>query len=274
MSYIAKLLKRFFEIKHLKMVLIFCVLSVIGILLIYALYSFMLYKGLYVPENWGEALPLLIGAIGACITIIYTHEDKSRELALNYVTQQRTKWLEKGRFLTADLCKYVWQYANVTKGCSAEYLSDLYGQIGGIIVNLYIRYNFAGKRDKVLLHILENMYRKIKKLKQLYDNKNSDVKDIEAIREQLDVYLKLLTVHSQIYFKIEWERIKEETLYSGNIRLRQRIIKGKMVKWRLALYKERTKYDEQWHEGFKGLIVDEIYQNLKDSDTIKEQDIV
>lgn len=56
MSYIAKLLNRFFEIKHLKMVLIFCVLSVIGILLIYALYSFMLYKGLYVPENWGEAL--------------------------------------------------------------------------------------------------------------------------------------------------------------------------------------------------------------------------
>lgn len=58
--------------------------------------------------------------------------------------------------------------------------------------------------------------------------------------------LKLIEDHTQVYLKLEWERIKDETKYVGNIKHRSHFIKKKMVKQRLNLYEKKNRFENDF----------------------------
>ena len=202
-------------------------------------------------------------AIGTtCLTLMYSQKAREKELALRYITEKRVDWINETRNLTGDLCEYLWQFVNAQTATDKD---KAYAKIGGALANLYMRYNLKDEADKYLLGILDKVFL------TLYFRKEITLLYGEAkLSDRLVECIKLLTRHSQIYLKVEWDRVKDETLYAGDEELRDKDIKSKMKELRLGLY-ERGKTSskaynkglrEFYEEGFEGLRIEDVYEAL------------
>lgn len=188
-------------------------------------------------------IPAVITVSSACLTIVKTQADKSRLVALQYITEKRIDWLKDTRMLTVDLYKNVTIFLYMTPiyDFYKDYkLRDAYGNIMASIAGLYVRYNFSGERDTILLHTLDALQKHIEECKKAL--MNFDEITFNSEKTQIRELLELFMNHSQVYVKLEWDRVKEETIYDGSIKLRGKIIKKKMVKERGRLYKKIQKY--------------------------------
>lgn len=201
-----------------------------------------------------------------CLTIIRSQEDKTRSVALQYVTDKRIVWLKDTRSLTTSLCKSVTYYL-YDNNDNKEKTREAYSQIMEAISGLYIRYNFSGERDQILLHLLDAVQHELEKIKLIYNSDSNEYcirKEIQ--KEKIRKILELLMLHTQVYLKLEWERVKEETIYEGDISLRKYFVKERMVKERLRLYKDRLKYQES-NANIKDILkefsLETIYEGLK-----------
>lgn len=235
---------------------------------------FALIKNYYSDEN--NYLKIAISGIfsisAACLTLVRNQEDKNRSAALQYITDKRIDWLKDTREITKALCKNVTYYLyEISEGNDdskdEDKLREAYSNIMEAIAGLYIRYNFSGERDQILLHLLDTVQFELAKYKIIKSNTDIQtpiVKDMQ--KEKIRKILELLIIHTQVYLKLEWERIKEETIYEGDINFRRKIIKEKMVKERLKLYKDRVNYEKRSADIeniFEVFSIKTVYEELK-----------
>lgn len=137
----------------------------------------------------------------------------------------------------------------------------LFAQIGATLANLYMHYNFSGERDLILIKTLNSIYKTVKEFRDQYNNSAPEKTEQILLKLQALIIknLELLVAHSQVYFKVEWERIKNEALYVGEIHDRKKIIRAKLKRDRLRQYKNRSKIHDEFN-NIKDLL--EIEDNL------------
>lgn len=245
---------------------------------------FAIIKARFVDDN--NYLKIVISGIitvsVGCLTMVRTQEDKSRQAALQYITEKRIDWLKDTRSMTVDLYKNATLYLyddidkfssngldNMTendKKDNADKLISAYADLMGAIAGLYIRYNFKGERDQILLRILDAIQEKMSEYKERRClGRTESFNDSGNLKKDIRKLLELLMLHTQVYVKLEWERVKEETIYEGSINLRGKYIKKKMVKKRLQLYRDRENYDNDKKniDILKYYTAGAVYERLK-----------
>ena len=204
-------------------------------------------------------------ACTAYFSLKYHQIDKDKELSLRYITEKRLDWINDTRELTSELCAYIakFVYDSGVDKCTAR------NEIAGTLSSLYVRYNLNDENDRVLLDVLDYMYVSV-----IYFEKLEESCDRAEAKNRLVEAAKLLTIHSQIYLKVEWERVKLETTYSGDETHKDKIVKEKMSELRLSLYEQAVR-DSKNNEkvlanGLYGLRLNEVYKKIKSSDENKQ----
>lgn len=205
-----------------------------------------------------------------------THEDNNRQIALRYITDKRADWLNEQSNVTAELCKRVNDYIllyNLHVGKlldenQCEKLITLHSEIIANITRLYLRYNFAGGRDSVILRLLRLIQEKMDLWsRSVQCNTVLSLPDYDKEKDDLYKCLNLLVLHSQVYSKLEWERSKDEARYIGNMMMRSRLIKKLMTNKRLNLYKKQIEFNEKAEDiDMSKLDLKAVYEEL-----LKEQ---
>ena len=133
---------------------------------------------------------------------------------------------------------------------------------------LYLRYNLNGERDGIILQVLRELYKSMRELDEkltkvsLNELSYSNISELYDSKESIMVILRLLVQHTQIYLKLEWERIKYESIYDGNVKHRRKKIKNKMEKERLELYKGQLNFDANIKSRF-ALLMEPTYNRFK-----------
>lgn len=237
---------------------------------------FAIIKARFVDDN--NYLKIVISGIitvsVGCLTMVRTQEDKSRQAALQYITEKRLDWLKDTRSMTVDLYKNAafYLYDDIDKSSSEsldnmaenDKLISAYADFMGAIAGLYVRYNFKGERDQILLRILDAIQEKMSNYKEYRcSGKTNGFQNVDTLKNNIRKLLELLMLHTQVYTKLEWERVKEETIYEGSINLRRKYIKKKMVKKRLQLYKDRDSYDKEEINVLQDYTVEAVCEKLK-----------
>lgn len=113
-------------------------------------------------------------------------------MAVKYITDRRVEWIENVR-------KTVSEYVSVVQSLEemdTVQIRDILGKVNQISAYLKLLLNFAGQIDEIILEIMAN----------IVDELQEDKPDFERIHSLLE----LLIQHTQIYLKIEWNRVKWE----------------------------------------------------------------
>lgn len=205
-----------------------------------------------------------------------SHEDNNRQIALRYITDKRADWSNEQNNVTAELCKgindyillYSLYFGKPLDVAKCEKLINLHSKIVKNITRLYLRYNFAGGRDKVILSLLRLVQEKLAYLSRSVKlNIVLDLNNFPNEKENLYKCLNLLVLHSQVYYKLEWERSKDEARYIGNMMMRSRLIKKLMTNKRLHLYKKQVEFNNDVADiDISKLELNAVYEEL-----VKEQ---
>lgn len=133
---------------------------------------------------------------------------------------------------------------------------------------LYLKYNLKGERDKIILQILKELYNSMQELDRnltmlrFKATNDTDLNALYECKKNIIIDLRLLVQHTQIYLKLEWERIKNESVYDGSIKHRRKKIKKKMLNDRLELYEEQKRFDKEPNNRFK-LYIEPTYNRFK-----------
>ena len=250
MNSIRKIFIKWFDLQYIaKNMLIVLLLGMI--LLVFTYFIFIIPIGIE-TEYTKAAIAGIFAICAAALTGFSTHEDGNRQIALRYVTDKRVGWLNNLSSWTAELCelycKYINLYREICNGSFVKkedyiFINEIYSKIIRIISELYLHYNFTGGRDRIILQLLQIIEYKLGEL----HNRLRVYNISEILCTDEDTYirkaLELLVKHSQIYYKLEWERIKDEVVYAGNVNVREKIIKKAMVKKRLKLYEEQINFN-------------------------------
>ena len=138
------------------------------------------------------AIAALVSFIICCITNYVQNRNAKAEVAVKYITDRRVEWIENVR-------KTVSEYVSVVQSMEemdTVQIRDILGKVNQISAYLKLLLNFVGQIDEIILEIMAN----------IVDELQEDKPDFERIHSLLE----LLIQHTQIYLKIEWNRVKWE----------------------------------------------------------------
>lgn len=259
-----KAIKRWLDLSYIKRN--FLIAISVGILI--CLFAIIIQK-IGVENNYTkEALTAIFSVVTSLLALYATHEVSSRQHALQYITNKRFDWLRDIRYLTSKLCGKVslaeiyfdeWESEidEEEKSKKKFMFMKKYSEICEVMAELYLYYNFGGERDHILLLLLRKLDQELKTLiAELSKTSPNDTN--KEIRGKI---LKLLEDHTQVYLKLEWERIKDETKYVGNIKQRNNFIRKKMIKQRQKLYDKKFAFESE----YKNIKLDDLeIEKIKD----------
>lgn len=136
--------------------------------------------------------------------------------------------------------------------CLTEYKNqDFHHSFINNFTLLYLKYNLKGERDRIILQVLRELYKAVNEFDEQLTKlkfKELSYKNIDELydsKKKIITILRLLVQHTQIYLKLEWERIKNESVYDGSVKHRREKIKRKMENDRLELYKAQKNFDDE-----------------------------
>lgn len=187
---------------------------------------------------------------------IYEIEKLKKQLNISYVLYP-SKYL-----VMTELRKRVEKYHEQQTSEKAYY------KFSNKFTLLYLKYNLKGERDKIILQILKELYNSMQELDRKLTMlrfkaiNDTDLNDLYECKKNIIIDLRLLVQHTQIYLKLEWERIKNESIYDGSIKHRRKKIKKKMINDRLELYEEQKEFDKEPNNRFK-LYIEPTYNRFK-----------
>lgn len=210
-----------------------------------------------------RTLGTIAAAFAGVIIYLVKTEENNRRNALKYTTDNRSDWMKYGRECTAQLIKnnekflilidqkHLYKTINTNSASSGsgnnpdsgkildvyqKFMSELICSLADIrenIAALKLHYNFVGGRDNVLLKLLDMHQETIIEFEPSVSNQTLNDR---KLRDKIRYILNELLWHTQIYNKVEWERLKEEVSYVGNIDVRDQYIKLKMIDKREKYY--------------------------------------
>lgn len=121
-----------------------------------------------------------------------------KSISVQYITNKRVDWIYEVRNTLSDYIALAQECANKkVNNENVKIPETVYRELNAYLAKLRLLFNFDGDEDKKILDLLD----KIK-------NNISENDNFCALNFQND--MMLLTKHSQVYLKLEWERVKYE----------------------------------------------------------------
>lgn len=268
MKTIFKFLHRNYDIsnfiRNIVMVIIF---GLVMIIFAYIIFKLPITNSDSLKNNGDMVKAFVTGIFTICSAILtgfFTHENTNREIAMQYITGKRLDWLKRANVLTAqlcsDLCEYIFIYNNLVNNKNYyDKLNRSYSKMIFVLTDLYLHYNFTGGRDRKILSLIRLIENNVREFQENIEKRNDEF--VHRKLKELEKAVDALVKHSQIYHKLEWERIKEEAHYTGNIKLRDKVIRKNMVKTRLRLYEKQVAFDNEDIE-MDSLSLEQTYREL------------
>ena len=119
-------------------------------------------------------------------------------MSVQYITNKRVDWIYEVRNTLAEYIALAQECANKkVLDKSITIPEKIYRELNVYLAKLRLLFNFDGDDDKKILDLLDNI-----------KNNISAGEDFNALNFQNDIIL--LTKYSQVYLKLEWERVKYE----------------------------------------------------------------
>lgn len=233
-----------------------------------------------------QGIGTIITGVGVVAAYVLKSDENNRQNTLKYTTESRSKWIDDGRQLTSELSyavsEYLSYFSTINKGFSLKEFLDTFDRLNKIIPALYMRFNFNGARDRILLVILNRMLNSVRDIKDEVDkNGEYGLRKVIGKKEELQNLVTIFVLHLQIYYKVEWERLKREVKYVGNVNARDYYIKEKMVNLRNTYYKNQiTREQAIFKDGIPLEVIDisvfSVYLRLMGAELVSanELDIV
>lgn len=121
-----------------------------------------------------------------------------KNMSVQYITNKRVDWIYEVRNTLAEYIALAQECANKkVLDKSITIPEKIYRELNVYLAKLRLLFNFDGDDDKKILDLLDNI-----------KNNISAGEDFNALNFQNDIIL--LTKYSQVYLKLEWERVKYE----------------------------------------------------------------
>lgn len=150
--------------------------------------------------------------------------ENQKSLSIQYITNKRVDWIYVVRDTISEFISLAYFIAEKYKLKSLKVDSALYRNLNKETAKLKLFFNFTGDIDKDILGLINN----------IVNNLGADKFDSNEFQNDIN----LLTKHSQIYLKLEWERVKLET--------KNEFSSEKLNEKKEELYK---KYDETYKQN-------------------------
>lgn len=147
--------------------------------------------------------------------------NSQKSISVQYITNKRVDWIYEVRNTLAE-------YIALAQECANKKVNDknikipekIYRELNVYLAKLRLLFNFDGDEDKKILDLLNRIKNNI------FDSEN-----FCALNFQNDI--TLLTKYSQVYLKLEWERVKYE------IRGEKDLSNEQLLKKELPILKEK-----------------------------------
>lgn len=141
------------------------------------------------------------GVIVSGFTLLVERKNNKRLLSVQYITDKRVDWIyalreELSNYISFSFY-FVGKYILPDLSTNESMLKDLC-RINKSIAKIRLLLNFSGERDQKILNLLGEIQNNI--------NQDSDEFKLQKFHEDI----AFLTNESQIYLKLEWERVKLE----------------------------------------------------------------
>lgn len=121
-----------------------------------------------------------------------------KNMSVQYITNKRVDWIYEVRNTLAEYIALAQECANKkVLDKSITIPEKIYRELNVYLAKLRLLFNFDGDDDKKILDLLDNI-----------KNNISAGEDFNVLNFQNDIIL--LTKYSQVYLKLEWERVKYE----------------------------------------------------------------
>lgn len=121
-----------------------------------------------------------------------------KNISVQYLTNKRVDWIYEVRNTLAEFIALAQECASKkVHDNSAKIPEKIYREMNVYIAKLRLLFNFNGDDDKKILDLINKIKDNI-----------SEGEDFRPLNFQNDIIL--LTKYSQVYLKLEWERVKYE----------------------------------------------------------------
>lgn len=121
-----------------------------------------------------------------------------KNISVQYITNKRVDWIYEVRNTLSDYIALAQECANKRANDKSLKIPDtVYRTLNAYLAKLRLLFNFNGTEDKKILDLLNTI-----------KNNICDKENFCFSNFQNDIIL--LTKHSQVYLKLEWERVKYE----------------------------------------------------------------
>lgn len=162
--------------------------------------------------NGDKVIEFIIPAVITIFVAVFTikHENKSlkktiknemiqnnKALKLQHITDKRIDWMYTVRNITSEYIGLILYSEHQYRFAGKDIPTEIYRDINEKTAKMRLFYNFAGFIDKKILDVVADINRNIG---------NKEYKSQKILDK-----VELLTKYSQVYFKLEWERVKMET---------------------------------------------------------------
>ncbi|MFU0832777.1 MAG: hypothetical protein ACFWUC_07550 [Oscillospiraceae bacterium] len=180
----------------------------------------------------GTVIAALIAAVASIVTLIGQHKSNKTSNYLNIISTQRVEWIQKLKEVISDYCemmdKYQWNEEKPNR-------ESIYKATANI--KLYL--NFKGAPDRTILGMIDEI-NKIYLGEEEYKLTNQ--------KEIVESWLNYLLFISQIYCKVEWERVKFEAKHPNTNKFKfddrfLEYLQDVIVRAQISAYANKTGYD-------------------------------
>ncbi|HEY8889266.1 MAG TPA: hypothetical protein VIM70_03290 [Clostridium sp.] len=175
------------------------------------------------------AIGLFITFAVSIVSLIFSFYNNKKTLFINTVTSERTRWITKLKDYLAEFYSSI-QYFSINATDSIDKVNEV--NMLRIKIKLYLN----PIDDKQLIVLVDDLYRLLKKSREMSMYGKTDLLDEERIvrYNELEMKLEDLIDSSQKMLKDEWERIKMESINGyKNKKKKQKIVifvKAQLVK--------------------------------------------
>lgn len=161
------------------------------------------------------------------ITLQSETEKMSKDLSARYITDKRVDWIENLRVAVSEYISLVNHLI-----CSKQIGEEERLELNKTSAYIFLLLNFSGEIDGIIINIIEEI--------------NKEISEIGiSSKEKIRYNLMLVQKHTQVYLKLEWNRVKmeikdqkytEDTLHREILDLYSKMVNEKVIKHKEIQY--------------------------------------
>lgn len=150
-----------------------------------------IFRSYIIPAVIAGTVSLAAAVLGGYMV----YRNQKRQLEVSYITDKRVEWIQELRKTMSEYMAIVYNILNAAALHETVTL-QMIGDLNQKAFYLEFLLNFTGKIDVTMLDTIDRINSAIKK------------HEYEKIQSEMNILFK----HTQVYLKLEWNRVKMEVM--------------------------------------------------------------